>query len=185
MKRFILGMIVGILLCSGIVYGINIYKAEEISYIPIDTSWEVDNVEDALNDLNEKFNLGDAEPSDIANGKTTVVNGKLITGTAEIIRKISVSWSISAKGHSSDSTGTISSIIIGGQTVYGSVRSENHNTSGTVVIDGISVPWSISAQGHSSDGTITITALKIGETTVYGNVRSANINQTGTFEYQY
>jgi len=51
MKKFILGTIVGIILCGGIVYGANIYESNSIEYSPTDASWEVENVNDALNDL--------------------------------------------------------------------------------------------------------------------------------------
>ena len=51
MKKMVCGIIIGIILCSGIVYGVNLYKSEDISYTPSDTSWEVSNVSDALDDL--------------------------------------------------------------------------------------------------------------------------------------
>lgn len=80
--------VLGITLCSGIVYGANLYKSEDIQYTPTDSSWEVSNVSTAINSLysmkNELDNikgLGDATPSDIISGKTAVVNGELITGS--------------------------------------------------------------------------------------------------------
>jgi len=49
MKKIIFGIVIGIILCSGIVYGINLYSANDISYT---TSNGVEtNVNDALNDL--------------------------------------------------------------------------------------------------------------------------------------
>ena len=50
MKKLITGFILGIITCSGIVYAAN-YLASDISYEPTDASWEVSNVNDALNDL--------------------------------------------------------------------------------------------------------------------------------------
>ena len=54
MKKFIknniFGFILGIILCSGIVYAAS-YYAKDISYEPTDASWEVNNVSEALNDL--------------------------------------------------------------------------------------------------------------------------------------
>jgi len=52
MKKLITGFILGIIACSGIVYAAN-YLASDISYEPTDASWEVNNVNDALNDLYE------------------------------------------------------------------------------------------------------------------------------------
>lgn len=44
----------------------------------------VTNVEDALNELYEKTNGGDATADDIAEGKTAIVNGQLIVGTGKL-----------------------------------------------------------------------------------------------------
>lgn len=51
MKKIIFGIIIGIMLGSGIVYAATLYKANDISYTPSDESWEVSNVNDALNSL--------------------------------------------------------------------------------------------------------------------------------------
>lgn len=50
MKKLITGFILGIITCSGIVYAVN-YLATNISYTPANNSWEVSNVNDALDDL--------------------------------------------------------------------------------------------------------------------------------------
>ena len=57
------GFILGIIICSGIVYAAN-YYATDISYKPTDASWEVNNVSEALNNL-----------YDTLNGKKTVYVG--------------------------------------------------------------------------------------------------------------
>lgn len=49
LKKVAYGIILGILLGSGLVYAVN-YVANDISYTP-DSSWEVNNVNDALDDL--------------------------------------------------------------------------------------------------------------------------------------
>lgn len=80
MKKFILGTIAGIILCGGIVYGVNLYNASDISYTTnagIET-----NVKDILDELYNIKNVGDATAADIIEGKTAVVKGNLITGTA-------------------------------------------------------------------------------------------------------
>ena len=50
-KNNLFGFLLGMLLCSGIVYATNIYKAVDISYKPIDSSWEISNVNEAINSL--------------------------------------------------------------------------------------------------------------------------------------
>jgi len=89
MRKIILGFILGGIICSGIIYGATLYKSEDIQYSPTDSSWEVSNVNEAINNLysmkQELYNiknLGDAVSEDILKGKTAVVNGELITGTA-------------------------------------------------------------------------------------------------------
>ena len=88
MKKFILGTIVGIILCGGIVYGASIYESNSIEYSPTDASWEVNNVDDAINslysmkqELETIKTIGNATASDILKGKTAVVKGNTITGT--------------------------------------------------------------------------------------------------------
>lgn len=57
LRNNLLGFILGIILCSGIVYGINLYKSEDIQYQPSDAGWEVSNVNDALNSLYNNNNV--------------------------------------------------------------------------------------------------------------------------------
>ena len=52
MKKVIIGIIIGIVICTGTVLGTNyLYQASEVSYTPEDSEFDVDNVEGAINDL--------------------------------------------------------------------------------------------------------------------------------------
>lgn len=54
MKKLIIGFILGGIIFGGIgIYASTLYKASDVSYAPTDASWEVSNVNDALNDLYE------------------------------------------------------------------------------------------------------------------------------------
>ena len=57
MKKIIFGIITGIILCGGLVYAAN-SLAKDVTYKPDDETWNVSNVEEALNDLykNSKSN---------------------------------------------------------------------------------------------------------------------------------
>ncbi len=56
MKKFILGIIVGLLISGTIVFAANyLYKADEVSYDPKDTNWNVDNVDSAIKELYNKI----------------------------------------------------------------------------------------------------------------------------------
>ena len=58
-KNNLFGFILGIILCSGIVYGVNLYNATDISYNNNKTN--VENVNEALNDLYDIVNVEDAQ----------------------------------------------------------------------------------------------------------------------------
>ena len=113
MKKFIknniFGFILGIILCGGIVYGVNTYESNTIEYSPTDTSWNVSNVNEAINSLysikteldatkteldstktelnstqtslNNLKGIGDATAAQILSGKKAVVKGSTLTGT--------------------------------------------------------------------------------------------------------
>ena len=89
MKKALIGFILGGIIFGSIgIYATSLYYAKDISYEPSDASWEVSNVNDALNnlysmkiELDNIKNLGNATAADILSGKTAVVKGKTITGT--------------------------------------------------------------------------------------------------------
>lgn len=73
----------GIILCSGVVFASNMYKASDIIYTN-DINDEVKNVNEALDDLNNKTKVGNATSEDIVTGKNALVQGELIEGTGSI-----------------------------------------------------------------------------------------------------
>ena len=57
MKKLITGFILGIITCSGMVYAVN-YLASDISYTPADNSWDVSNVNEALDKIKLELDNG-------------------------------------------------------------------------------------------------------------------------------
>lgn len=81
-KNNIFGFILGIILCSGIIYGANTYESNSIEYSPTDASWDVNNVGEALNGL---YNSISQAPSLIDLGNFRVTNPTQVTsGTSDI-----------------------------------------------------------------------------------------------------
>ena len=88
MKKLIIGFILGGLIFGSIGIYAASYYAKDVSYEPSDASWEVNNVDEAINslysmkqELDTLKSVGDATSDDIAEGKTAVVKGNLVTGT--------------------------------------------------------------------------------------------------------
>ena len=92
MKKFIknniFGFLIGIILCSGVVYGTSSYESNNIKYSPTDSSWNVNNVNEAINslysmktELDNIKGIGDATAANILKGKKAVVKGNTVTGT--------------------------------------------------------------------------------------------------------
>ena len=81
-SRIFLVIICGIIFTSVGAYAAVTYKASDVLYTSSDgTSMTVN---DALNDIYQIKTLGDATASDILNGKTAIVQGKLVTGNVEV-----------------------------------------------------------------------------------------------------
>ena len=73
MKRYILGLLTGILLTSSVVGVVAYnYNAKDVSYTPSDSDWNVNNVEDAIKDLKNKRDI--KEIISIQSGTYTVLN---------------------------------------------------------------------------------------------------------------
>ncbi|MBR1718165.1 MAG: hypothetical protein IJ715_02715 [Bacilli bacterium] len=59
MKKYIVGLLVGILLSGTVVFAANyLYHANEVSYTSNNKNWDVDNVKDALDELYAKIDSG-------------------------------------------------------------------------------------------------------------------------------
>ena len=52
MKKYILGLVTGLLISGTVVYAANyLYSSNEVSYTPGDSSWNVGNVKEAIDNL--------------------------------------------------------------------------------------------------------------------------------------
>ena len=96
---FILG---GLIFGSIGIYGANNYQSNTIEYSPTDTSWEVSNVNQAINslygmkqELDNIKGIGDATAAQILSGKKAVVKGNTITGT---MKNMSNAWVWTSNG---------------------------------------------------------------------------------------
>ena len=76
MKKGIIGFVLGALIFGsiGVVSAYTIF-ANDIGYTPKDTSWEVDNVKDAIDDLYSKANISEKNVEDFYFIVWTVDNG--------------------------------------------------------------------------------------------------------------
>ena len=72
MKKIIIGIILGGILFGSGVYAAS-YLASDISYTPSDTSWEVSNVNDALDDLYKIINENSIISDELVDHTETVV----------------------------------------------------------------------------------------------------------------
>lgn len=149
-KNNLFGFLLGMLLCSGIVYATNIYKAVDISYKPIDSSWEVNNVSDALNSLYKKTN---------ESNKSSV--HYLGTGTSFNIKEICDELNIDT------TTLTEDNFIVGMQSIPSS--------SGSVSTSVNTATKSMNLNGNTISKTYDATTATL---TISGNTISARTNAT-------
>ena len=80
-KKILIGVIIGLVISGATIYADMLFSSNQVSYFPVDSNWNVNNVESAITDLYDKILYGDATATDILSGKTAVVGGKKITGT--------------------------------------------------------------------------------------------------------
>ena len=84
-KQVIISFILGAIIFGG-VGTILAYKlgANQVGYTPNDQTWNVSEVNTALDDLYDMATYGNATSSDIRSGKTALVNGNQITGNLTV-----------------------------------------------------------------------------------------------------
>lgn len=89
-KKIILGLTIGLIFGSVSVYAAANYKSENVLY---KKGEEEVVLTDALDELYSNFEKGDATETDIREGKTAIVKGKLVTGTLKTGVKKTLVWS--------------------------------------------------------------------------------------------
>lgn len=82
-KTFIMGIIFGGIIFGTIgVFAITVLEGNQISYDNKNSNLSSNDVQGAIDELNDKTNYGNASASDIANGKYALVNGQKVVGNA-------------------------------------------------------------------------------------------------------
>ena len=163
MKKFILGIIVGLLISGTIVFAANyLYKADEVSYTPSNTNWEVDNVDSAINELYSMINdansaLLSLKNTDIA--KAVGANGDTFSS---VINKLGTITDQKNKSFTVNGTSAIT------------IPAGYYNGQGTINVSGL-VPTPSGTKTITSNGT-NIDVSNFANVTV--NVPNTN---SGTF----
>ena len=153
MKKFLLGILLGIIISYSVVYAAStLYSSSEVSYTPSDSSWSVGNVKEALDNL------------------------KSTSGTALTdLKNTSIAKAVSANGSS------LSSVIntLGGISNKGDLT-KTINPGGSVSIAaGYYSGGKITANANQNSGTYTPsahgTALDMGVNNTYRYVNTTNV----------
>ena len=151
---FILG---GLIFGSIGIYGTNNYQSNTIEYSPTDASWEVSNVSEAINslysiktELDDIKSIGDATASQILKGKTAVVKGSKITGTASSTKQVSGSFTFEGPGDNEVETDSITFPTSGYSTLK--VTTSNY-AAGRITL---SIYSSTGTKSLAHNGTVTI-----------------------------
>ncbi len=83
MKKYIIGVIIGIVLSSSVVFAATLIDSKDVTYTPSDNEFNVSNVESALDELYEKYaNYINPENNDLFNSDYTIVG---VNSTGNII----------------------------------------------------------------------------------------------------
>ena len=159
MKKYIFGLITGLLIAGSAVYAANyLYKADEVSYDPKDTNWNVDNVDSAIKELYNK--ISDANSALLALKNTNIAkavgaNGDTFTS---VINKLG---EITNQGNKSFTVSNTNSITI---------PAGYYNGQGTINVSGL-VP--------APTGTFTPTAhgtqIDMGANNTYRYINTTNV----------
>ena len=92
MKKYLLGLISGLLISGTIAYAANyLYQADEVSYTPSNTNWDVDNVDDAINELYNKISEANSALLALKNtniAKAVGANGDTFSSVINILGTI-------------------------------------------------------------------------------------------------
>lgn len=105
MRKLIIGFILGIILCSGVVYAAN-YYAKDVTYISDDEKWKVSNVNEALDSL---YEIGkNSGPKEIYIPRISYQNGYKSSGNTSYLDMVRGYTEIDVTGYS---TLTVASIV--------------------------------------------------------------------------
>lgn len=164
MKKFLLGIITGLLISSGVVLAANyIYKADEISYTPNNNEWNVDNVDDALKDLYNKVNNQDIVETNLLNNDLTFT--KTDSSSTQSGRESSVNFTKSSN-----------IFIRGGGNAYSGVSITTTVTSGKInVSNGKYIKLAFDTKNNYETANVASTTLNI---YVYGSDNKELFNFT-------
>ena len=150
MKKILLGTIIGIILCGGIVYAVN-YNATDITYSSDKTS--VENVNDALDELYNKLDTIKVRHLGSLNGNgtidcTSIPNYQNLTVDDFIVAYKSVSTSSYIYMNPSGGLGT----------VYGSVSKSYNASTGVLTVNGLTLSFSPANANHGAGGSGKVVA---------------------------
>ena len=159
MKKYIVGIIIGILISSSAVCAANyLYKADEVSYTPSNTNWEVDNVDSAIKELYNKINDANSALLSLKNTNIAKAIGANGDTFSSVINKLG---EITNQGNKSFTVSNTSSITI---------PAGYYNGTGKINVSGL-VP--------TPSGTFTPTAhgtqIDMGANNTYRYINTTNV----------
>ena len=163
MKKLVLGIIIGIIIYAKAVYASNyLYQADEVSYEPTDTNWNVNNVDSAIKELYNKINDANSALLTLKNTNIAKAVGANGDTFSSVINKLAA---IINQGNKSFTVSGTSSITI---------PSGYYNGTGTINVSGL-VP--------TPTGTKTITSN--GSNIDVSNLATVNVNVPNTNSATY
>ena len=172
MKKFLLGILLGIIISYSVVYAAStLYNSNEVSYTPSDSSWSVGNVKEAIDNL--KSTSGNA----LSNLKNTNIAKAVSANGNSLSCVINTLGGISNKG---DLTKTInpggSVSIAAGYYSGGKISANANQNSGT---------YTPSAHGTALDMGVNNTYRYVNTTNVWNQAVAAADARTNTASANY